>query len=64
MVEAETSICPLKMVLADRSPAAASSGEERALVVVGETSPDENNSFRQLELGVESVGEWNSFCLA
>lgn len=64
MVEAETSIRPLKMVLADGSSASASFGEEMVLVVVRKTSPDVSNSFRQFELGVESIGEWNSSCLA
>lgn len=64
MVEAETSIRPLKMVLADGSSASTSFGEEMVLVVVKKTSPDVSNSFRQFELGVESIGEWNSSCLA
>ena len=64
MVEADAGIHPLNMVLADGSVAVASSREERALVVVGETSLDESNSLRQLVLGAESDGEWNSSCLA
>ena len=64
MVEADVGIRPLNMVLAGGSVAVASSEEERALVVVGETSLDESNSLRQLVLGAESDGEWNSSCLA
>ncbi|KAL6347762.1 hypothetical protein AAG906_026291 [Vitis piasezkii] len=64
MVEAKVSIHPLNMVLANRSVVAAYFKEERALVVVGETSPDEKNSLRQLEFGAESDREWNSSCLA
>ena len=64
MVKVEVSIHPLNMVLADMSVVAAYFEEERALVVVGETSPDEKKSLRQLEFGVESNRKWNSSCLA
>ena len=64
MVEADAGIRPLNMVLAGGSVAVASSEEERALVVVGETSLDESNSLRQLVLVAESDGEWNSSSLA
>ena len=39
MVEAEVSICRLRVVLADGSVAVTSFREERVLVVVGETAP-------------------------
>ena len=64
VVETKVSIHPLNMVLADRSVVAAYFEEEKALVVVRETSPDEKNSLRQLEFGAESDEEWNSSCLA
>lgn len=50
MVEAETSIRLLKMVLADGSSASTSFEEEMVLVVVGDTSPDVSNSFSSLSL--------------
>ena len=46
MVEVDAGISPLNMVLVDGSVEAASSREERALVVIGETSLDESNSLR------------------
>ena len=39
VVEAEVSICRLRVVLADGSVAVTSFREERVLVVVGETAP-------------------------
>ena len=42
-----------------------SSGEERALVVVGEASLKErDNSMGWLKCGAESAEEWKSSCLA
>ena len=52
VVEADVSIHPLSVVLTDESAAMTSFGEKMALVVVGETSPKENNFMRQLECGV------------
>ena len=64
MVGVDADISPLNMVLADGSVEAASSGEEMALVLVGETSLDESNPLRQPVVGAESDGEWKSSCLA
>ena len=52
VVEADVSIHHLSVVLTDESAAMTSFGEKMALVVVGETSPKENNFMRQLECGV------------
>ena len=49
--------------MADGSAASTSSGYKRALVVVGETNPEESNFKRRLECG-ESTEEWKSPCLA
>lgn len=46
VVEVDVSICSLNMVLADGSAAMSSYGEERTLVMVGETSLEESNSLR------------------
>ena len=64
VVEADVSICRLRVVLADGSVAVTSFREERVLVVVGETSPEESNFMRRLEYGAKSAKEWKSSCLA
>ena len=64
VVEADVSIRPLSVVLADKSVATTPSREERALVVVGKTSPKEINFMRWLECATESTKEWKSSCLA
>ena len=63
VVEADVSIRPLSVVLADKSVATTPSREERALVVVGETSPKEINFMRWLECATELTKEWKSSCL-
>ena len=55
MVGADGDISPLNMVLANGRDEAACSGEEMAMVLVGETSIDERNSLRQSVGGTESV---------
>lgn len=60
----EGDISPLNMVVADGRDEAGCSGEEMAMVLVGETSFDERNSLRQTVGGTESVEEWKSSCLA
>ncbi|RVW48239.1 Isoflavone reductase-like [Vitis vinifera] len=58
-------IPPLNVVLVDGSSTMTSSGEERALVVVGEASLKErDNSMGWLKCGAESAEEWKSCCLA
>ena len=64
MVGVDADISPLNMVLVDGSVEAASSVEEMALVLVGETSLNESNPLRQPMVGAESDGEWKSSCLA
>ncbi|RVW39961.1 Transposon TX1 uncharacterized 149 kDa protein [Vitis vinifera] len=62
VVEAYVSIRPLNVVLVDRSSTATSSGEERALVVVGEASLEErDNLMRRLECGAEAIEEWTRY---
>ena len=57
-------ISPLNMVLADGRGEEGCSGEEMAMVLVGETSTDEKYSLRQTVGGTESVEDWKSSCLA
>ncbi|RVW96305.1 Transposon TX1 uncharacterized 149 kDa protein [Vitis vinifera] len=52
------------MVLADGRGEEGCSGEEMAMVLVGETSIDEKYSLRQTVGGTESVEDWKSSCLA
>lgn len=58
VVEADVRIRPLNVVLADESSMATFSGEEKALLVVGEASlVERDNLMRWHE-------EWKSSCLA
>ena len=64
VVEADTSLRPLNVILAYGSSVVISSREERALVVVEEASLEKrDNTMGWLECGAEST-EWKSSCLA